>query len=60
MVALRRRRMEAEREQGITIDCRLPVICHPTRRFIVTDSPAMRYTCNMATAASPPIRVGAD
>jgi bifunctional enzyme CysN/CysC len=45
--------LQAEREQGITIDVAYRFFCTPKRRFIVADSPGHeQYTRNMATAAS--------
>jgi sulfate adenylyltransferase subunit 1 len=45
--------LEAEREQGITIDVAYRYFATPTRKFIIADSPGHeQYTCNMATGAS--------
>ncbi|EJN13061.1 sulfate adenylyltransferase, large subunit [Bradyrhizobium sp. YR681] len=45
--------LEAEREQGITIDVAYRFFTTPRRSFIVTDTPGHeQYTRNMATAAS--------
>ena len=45
--------LEAEREQGITIDVAYRHFVTPRRRFIVADAPGHeQYTRNMATAAS--------
>ena len=45
--------LEAEREQGITIDVAYRYFSTPRRRFIVADSPGHeQYTRNMVTAAS--------
>ena len=45
--------LDAEREQGITIDVAYRFFSTPRRRFIVADSPGHeQYTRNMATAAS--------
>jgi bifunctional enzyme CysN/CysC len=45
--------LEAEREQGITIDVAYRFFSTPRRSFIVADSPGHeQYTRNMATAAS--------
>jgi bifunctional enzyme CysN/CysC len=45
--------LEAEREQGITIDVAYRYFSTPLRSFIVADSPGHeQYTRNMATAAS--------
>jgi len=45
--------LEAEREQGITIDVAYRYFATPRRKFIVADSPGHeQYTRNMATAAS--------
>lgn len=45
--------LEAEREQGITIDVAYRYFATPARRFIVADSPGHeQYTRNMATGAS--------
>ncbi len=45
--------LEAEREQGITIDVAYRFASTPRRRFIIADSPGHeQYTRNMATAAS--------
>ena len=45
--------LEAEREQGITIDVAYRFASTPKRRFIIADSPGHeQYTRNMATAAS--------
>jgi len=45
--------LEAEREQGITIDVAYRFFTTPARSFIVTDTPGHeQYTRNMATAAS--------
>jgi bifunctional enzyme CysN/CysC len=45
--------LEAEQEQGITIDVAYRFFTTPRRKFIVADSPGHeQYTCNMATAAS--------
>jgi bifunctional enzyme CysN/CysC len=45
--------LEAEREQGITIDVAYRFFASPTRRFIVADTPGHeQYTRNMATGAS--------
>jgi bifunctional enzyme CysN/CysC len=45
--------LEAEREQGITIDVAYRFFATPNRSFIVADTPGHeRYTRNMATGAS--------
>jgi bifunctional enzyme CysN/CysC len=45
--------LEAEREQGITIDVAHRFFATPKRRFIVADTPGhVQYTRNMATGAS--------
>jgi bifunctional enzyme CysN/CysC len=45
--------LQAEREQGITIDVAYRFFAMPTRRFIVADTPGHeQYTRNMATGAS--------
>ncbi|HUP28996.1 MAG TPA: adenylyl-sulfate kinase [Usitatibacter sp.] len=45
--------LQAEREQGITIDVAYRFFATPARRYIVADSPGHeQYTRNMATAAS--------
>ncbi|MGQ7793020.1 sulfate adenylyltransferase subunit CysN [Faunimonas sp. B44] len=45
--------LEAEREQGITIDVAYRFFATPRRRFIVADTPGHeQYTRNMATGAS--------
>ncbi|HEX2255595.1 MAG TPA: GTP-binding protein, partial [Afifellaceae bacterium] len=45
--------LEAEREQGITIDVAYRYFATPKRRFIVADTPGhVQYTRNMATGAS--------
>lgn len=45
--------LEAEREQGITIDVAYRFFTTPRRRFIVADTPGHeQYTRNMATGAS--------
>ena len=45
--------LEAEREQGITIDVAYRLFSTPRRRFIAMDAPGHeQYTRNMATAAS--------
>jgi bifunctional enzyme CysN/CysC len=45
--------LEAEREQGITIDVAYRFASTPRRRFIIADAPGHeQYTRNMATAAS--------
>ena len=45
--------LQAEREQGITIDVAYRFFATPTRRFIVADTPGHeQYTRNMATGAS--------
>lgn len=45
--------LEAEREQGITIDVAYRFFSTGKRRFIVADAPGHEeYTCNMATGAS--------
>jgi bifunctional enzyme CysN/CysC len=45
--------LEAEREQGITIDVAYRFATTPHRRFIIADAPGHeQYTRNMATAAS--------
>ena len=45
--------LEAEREQGITIDVAYRFATTPQRRFIIADCPGHeQYTRNMATAAS--------
>jgi sulfate adenylyltransferase subunit 1 (EFTu-like GTPase family) len=49
--------LQAEREQGITIDVAYRYFSTPTRKFIVADCPGHeQYTRNMATGASPPKR----
>ncbi len=45
--------LEAEREQGITIDVAYRYFSTPKRRFIIADTPGhVQYTRNMATGAS--------
>ena len=45
--------LEAEREQGITIDVAYRYFATPRRRFIIADTPGHeQYTRNMATGAS--------
>ena len=45
--------LEAEREQGITIDVAYRYFSTPARKFIIADSPGHeQYTRNMATGAS--------
>src|SRR3954447_25303027 len=45
--------LQAEREQGITIDVAYRFFATPLRRFIVADTPGhAQYTRNMATGAS--------
>ena len=45
--------LEAEREQGITIDVAYRYFATPNRKFIIADSPGHeQYTRNMATGAS--------
>src|ERR1044072_2206239 len=45
--------LEAEREQGITIDVAYRFFATPARKFIVADTPGHeQYTRNMATGAS--------
>ncbi|TIO91887.1 MAG: adenylyl-sulfate kinase, partial [Mesorhizobium sp.] len=45
--------LEAEREQGITIDVAYRFFATPKRQFIVADTPGHeQYTRNMATGAS--------
>jgi bifunctional enzyme CysN/CysC len=45
--------LEAEREQGITIDVAYRFFATPARKFIVADTPGhIQYTRNMATGAS--------
>ena len=45
--------LEAEREQGITIDVAYRYFATPSRKFIIADSPGhVQYTRNMATGAS--------
>ena len=45
--------LEAEREQGITIDVAYRYFATPQRKFIIADSPGHeQYTRNMATGAS--------
>ena len=45
--------LEAEREQGITIDVAYRFFATPNRRFVVADTPGhVQYTRNMATGAS--------
>ena len=45
--------LEAEREQGITIDVAYRYFGTPRRRFVVADTPGHKdYTRNMATGAS--------
>lgn len=45
--------LEAEREQGITIDVAWRYFATPARKFIIADTPGHeQYTRNMATAAS--------
>ncbi|MBV8032990.1 MAG: 50S ribosome-binding GTPase [Betaproteobacteria bacterium] len=45
--------LEAEREQGITIDVAYRYFATPERKFIIADSPGHeQYTRNMATGAS--------
>ncbi len=51
--------LEAEREQGITIDVAYRYFATPRRKFIIADTPGHeQYTRNMVTAAStaPPTR----
>ncbi|RME98294.1 MAG: adenylyl-sulfate kinase, partial [Alphaproteobacteria bacterium] len=46
--------LQAEREQGITIDVAYRYFATPRRKFIVADTPGhVQYTRNMATGASP-------
>src|SRR3981189_2170041 len=46
--------LEAEREQGITIDVAYRYFATPRRKFIIADAPGHeQYTRNMATGASP-------
>ena len=45
--------LEAEREQGITIDVAFRYFTTPTRKFIIADAPGHeQYTRNMVTAAA--------
>ncbi|MES2564395.1 MAG: GTP-binding protein, partial [Pseudomonadota bacterium] len=45
--------LEAEREQGITIDVAYRYFATPRRKFIIADTPGhAQYTRNMATGAS--------
>ena len=45
--------MEAEREQGITIDVAYRYFATPKRKFIIADTPGHeQYTRNMVTGAS--------
>src|SRR5438309_641335 len=45
--------LEAEREQGITIDVAYRYFATPARKFIIADAPGHeQYTRNMATGAS--------
>jgi sulfate adenylyltransferase subunit 1 len=45
--------LEAEREQGITIDVAYRYFATPRRKFIIADAPGhVQYTRNMATGAS--------
>src|SRR3989440_9423061 len=45
--------LEAEREQGITIDVAYRYFATPRRKFIIADAPGhAQYTRNMATGAS--------
>ncbi|ABD85643.1 bifunctional sulfate adenylyltransferase subunit 1/adenylylsulfate kinase [Rhodopseudomonas palustris] len=45
--------LQAEREQGITIDVAYRFFATPQRRFVVADTPGhVQYTRNMATGAS--------
>jgi bifunctional enzyme CysN/CysC len=45
--------LEAERQQGITIDVAYRYFSTPTRKFIIADTPGhIQYTRNMATGAS--------
>ena len=45
--------LEAEREQGITIDVAYRYFATPRRRFIIADTPGHeQYTRNMVTGAS--------
>src|SRR5436853_878860 len=45
--------LEAEREQGITIDVAYRYFATPARKFIIADTPGHeQYTRNMVTAAS--------
>jgi sulfate adenylyltransferase large subunit len=45
--------LEAEREQGITIDVAYRYFATPRRKFIIADTPGhLQYTRNMATGAS--------
>ena len=45
--------LEAEREQGITIDVAYRYFTTPRRKFIIADAPGhVQYTRNMVTAAS--------
>jgi small GTP-binding protein len=45
--------LQAEREQGITIDVAYRYFATPTRKFIIADTPGhIQYTRNMVTGAS--------
>ena len=45
--------LQAEREQGITIDVAYRYFSTPTRKYIIADTPGHeQYTRNMVTAAS--------
>ncbi len=44
--------LQAEREQGITIDVAYRYFATPKRKFIIGDTPGHEYTRNMVTAAS--------
>ena len=45
--------LEAEREQGITIDVAFRYFATPARKFIIADAPGHeQYTRNMVTAAA--------
>src|SRR5258706_3118761 len=47
-------RLEAEREQGITLDVAYRYFATPRRKFIIADKPGHHpYTPNLGTGASP-------
>src|SRR6266516_267372 len=46
--------LEAEREQGITIDVAYRYFATPRRKFIIADTPGHeQYTCNIVTGPTP-------